>query len=355
MKKMLTLLVMFILCMQTFATTFMRITLKDGNIAKYEIDNIEEIDFEIGKDTSDIGDTTAIDSSNTPLKFRVTSNSTAEVIHSNLYANIDTISIPVKVRIGNKTYSVTSIDAEAFSRCSGLTSIEIPESITNIGNKAFADCSKLTNIEIPDGVTSIGAGAFSGCSGLTSKLLVYDKGTKCYGWIGDKTKCTEVVIPEGVTSIGNSAFYACNSLKSIVISTSVTTIGSHAFECCNSLEPKLLIYNKGTKCYGWIGDETKCTEVVIPEGVTSIENSAFYRCRSLVSINIPESVTSIGVSAFLDCSGLTSINIPNSVTSIETEAFHNCSNLDIVIDNSKDNVKVGGYAFEGCKSVKWLK
>ena len=126
MKKLLTLSVMFILCMQTFATTFMRITLKDGNIAKYEIDNIEEIDFEIGKDTSDIGDTTAIDSSNTPLKFRVTSNSTAEVIHSNLYANIGTISIPVKVRIGNKTYSVTSIDAEAFSRCSGLTSIEIP-------------------------------------------------------------------------------------------------------------------------------------------------------------------------------------------------------------------------------------
>lgn len=43
------------------------------------------------------------------------------------------------------------------------------------------------------------------------------------------------------------------------------------------------------------------------------------------------------------------------VTSIGYAAFSNCSNLEIVIDNSKDNVKVLELAFEGCKSVKWLK
>ncbi|MBQ6561859.1 MAG: leucine-rich repeat protein, partial [Paludibacteraceae bacterium] len=52
---------------------------------------------------------------------------------------------------------------------------------------------------------------------------------------------------------------------------------------------------------------------------------------------------------------LTSINIPEGVTSIEDGAFVGCSNLEIVIDNSKENVKVGDFAFDGCKSVKWLK
>jgi hypothetical protein len=70
---------------------------------------------------------------------------------------------------------------------------------------------------------------------------------------------------------------------------------------------------------------------------------------------IPEGVTSIGKCAFHGCKSLNSIKIPKSVTSIGEEAFWGCSNLEIVIDNSKDNVKVEESAFKGCKSVKWLK
>ena len=89
--------------------------------------------------------------------------------------------------------------------------------------------------------------------------------------------------------------------------------------------------------------------------VTNISNSAFSYCTILTSINIPEGITSIGEKAFYKCSKLTSIEIPCSVTDIEGQAFENCSNLDVVIDNSEKDVKVGSKAFDGCKSVKWLK
>lgn len=64
-------------------------------------------------------------------------------------------------------------------------------------------------------------------------------------------------------------------------------------------------------------------KIVIPEGVTSIEDGAFYGC-SLTSIEIPNSVTSIGDWAFTDCTGLTSVQIPNSVINIGSWAFSEC-------------------------------
>jgi hypothetical protein len=117
--------------------------------------------------------------------------------------------------------SVLSIGAGAFSGCSSLTSITIPDSVTSIGNVAFNNCSSLTSIHIPEGVTSIGEDAFSKCELLTN-----------------------ITIPEGVTEIDDKTFRYCSSLISIKIPQSVTSIGFWAFYSCFSL--KTIKYD-GTK------------------------------------------------------------------------------------------------------------
>lgn len=100
----------------------------------------------------------------------------------------------------------------AFSGCTGLTGIRIPDSVTSIGSNAFNDCTGLTSITIGDGVTSIGSYAFYNCYRLTS-----------------------VTIPDSVTSIGYDAFNRCSGLMSVTIPSSVTSIGHDAFYNCMGL------------------------------------------------------------------------------------------------------------------------
>ena len=306
-KKLIALGALFAICLSLLATD-MVVKQKNGEDWKINVNDVEEVVFE----ETIPEDSTVIDVSETFLKFKILSDSTAEVTKESSndcsYLGHDSITIPEKVRIDGKIYTVTSIGEYAFIYNFDLTYINIPESVTSIGKEAF-----------------------NGCNSLEPELLFYDKGTKCYGWIGDKEKCIDVVIPEGVTSVGASAFYYCSNLTSVNIPEGVTSIGDYAFAY------------------------SSLTSINIPESVTSIGAGVFWDCSSLTSINIPESVTNIGASAFWDCNNLTSINIPESVISIGWSAFSSCSNLDIVINNSKDNVEVGTDAFKNCKSVTWLK
>ena len=209
--------------------------------------------------------------------------------------------------------NVTSIGNWAFYYCIGLTEVKIPDNVTSIGSHAFYNCYNITSTNIPSIATEIGDSAFSGCSSITS-ITIPDKVTK----IGNSAfrschSLTSLTISEGVTEIGDKAFYNCIGLTSVTIPSTVTSIGDGAFALCTKIKEfrgkfadengRCLIIDNAIVAYANLSG----TEYSIPDGTTSIRNSAFYYCENLRSVTIPDSITEIGTMAFQTCSHLADV------------------------------------------------
>ena len=215
-----------------------------------------------------------------------------------------------------------------------IMSLIIEEGVTEIGVANFKQLKNITAVTLPSTMKKIGTNAFAECEQLES-----------------------VTLNEGLETIGALAFYNCVSLKTIHLPASLTQLHYNAFVGCtlsftvdeantvySAVDGVLFNKDKTTLLQYKLGN----TEYSVPQGVTSIEEYAFYKCAALTNVEIPNSVTTIGNYAFSDCTGLTSIDIPNSVTSIDY-AFIGCTGLTSVkIPNSVTSIND---AFDGCTSL----
>ncbi|MEI6578074.1 MAG: leucine-rich repeat domain-containing protein [Eubacteriales bacterium] len=247
-------------------------------------------------------------------------------------------------------YTVDEITDGAFSNCTALISVVIPDSVTVIGFNSFAQCSGLTSFTISDSVTVIETAAFFQCTGLKTVKIgcnVKTIGNTAFAYC---TSLTGVVLPNSVTEIETSAFSHCEAMTNVSIPDSVTDIGVSVFEHCSSLTGVVMPADLTVISNGLFDGCSKLASIVIPEGVTTIGDSAFKRCEALTGVIIPNSVTVIGSQAFEGCIGLTAIAIPNSVTNIGDSAFSNCTGLaDIILSNGLTIIKDS--TFERCLAL----
>ena len=237
--------------------------------------------------------------------------------------------------------SITKINANVLAGASAITSVTIPDGVTSIESSAFLGCSGLTSITIPSSVKNIGNNAFSGCSGLTSINIPNGVTSIGSSTFYNCSNLTSITIPDSVTSIGSHAFYNCSALTSITIPSRVTSIGISVFSGCNALATLTIPFVGGSS--------SSNTYLGYIFGASSYSNNSSYVPSSLKTVVVTNS-SSIPSYAFYGCSGLTSITIPNSVTSIGVYAFYGCSGLtSITIPSSVTSI---GYdAFENCTAM----
>ncbi len=280
--------------------------------------------------------------------------------------------------------SVKKILRHAFWSCPALTKITIPDSVKTIADHAFFNCYALTRVTISEGVTKIGMGVFGRAWSLeeisvgprnknyrsvdnclietgTKKLLAVAKNFRIpldgsVTEIGDFAlrsgpDTERITIPEGVTAIGR---YAMNTaVKEVILPEGLVSIGENAFYLCAALETISL--PKGLKVIAkdLFNMCKSLKSVTLPEGVVSVENGAFHSCEALEEIVLPEGVTEIAQSVFHSCKSLRRVVLPHGITKIGNSAFSECEDL-AEIDLPSSLMSMDAYAFNSCKSLKRL-
>ncbi|MBO5831047.1 MAG: leucine-rich repeat domain-containing protein [Alistipes sp.] len=132
----------------------------------------------------------------------------------------------------------------------------------------------------------------------------------------------QIHLPWQLFSFSHSA-----NLQSVIMPEGMTTIGDSAFSYCSALE-----------------------EVTLPQSITAIGNSAFAECTSLSQLTLPDNLAEIGAQAFSNCASLSKIVVPSGVTEIKDATFYSCDNLEEVI-LPEGVTRIGEQAFQDCHNL----
>ena len=164
-----------------------------------------------------------------------------------------------------------------------------------------------------------------------------------------------LVFDKALSEIGNNGFgnYA-SVITTLTIPKSVNKISSYQLYLC-SIEayygPLATADNKaiilGTTLVSYAKKNT-ATSYTIPDGITTIQNSAFYSALNLTDITVPDSVVEIGSSAFNN-SKIVNI-VLNGVETVGDQTFGNCSKLRSVTMGSNTK-SIGYWAFANCSNL----
>ena len=207
-------------------------------------------------------------------------------------------------------------------KSSNITSVIISNGVTNIGEEAFRE-SSLVSVTIPNSTVSIGEDAFVWCFKLVEVVnnssLDVVTGTMENGWIAYYAK----EVHSGASKIvykDNYIFYSHD--------------GSNYLLGYIGKDEKLSLpenYNgQNYEIYNYAFDndyfkQNNFTEIIIPNSVTRIGESAFHFCENLKNVTISDNVTEIGSRAFFGCYALEKFELPVGIIKIGLDAFpSNC-------------------------------
>ena len=268
------------------------------------------------------------------------------------------IIIPSSVTNNAVTYIVTTI-AGAFSRCTDLTSVTIPNSVTQCWHCSFYRCYSLVSVvtpallfneaysifgldqepeQMPSHITHVmitggdlNADGFDHIRVSYRRLETIDLANTTNTELPDMAlsgcyKLQTITLPQSLKRIGYMAIADCKNLQAIDIPASVTEISQSAFENCRSL--KTVTFGGQTAAPGRFNVPAAASQL------QTIGNWAFYNCHELQNIEIPEGVTYIGDGAFYGCVYLENLSLPSSVQTIGDNTFALCEKLQQIIVNA---------------------
>lgn len=227
---------------------------------------------------------------------------------------------------------IIKLNQGAFTNNPDLLSIKLPISINRIEFTALSGCANLDNICLYDNITYLGDSLDSIVSNL--HIIITDLSKWC------KESCNLYMSRNFNTFPKfDSVFYSTSiddkeGIINLIIPEDISVIHNSAFFKCKTLETVIIPDNINIIGYWAFQDCTSLTSITIGNNVTEIQKSAFSGCTSLTSITIPDSVTEIGEYVFSNCDKLTSVTIGDSIITIGQYAFAGCELLKTIYINS---------------------